>query len=97
MVAGQYGVRQPAVRWSVRLETIYDWVSILGFAGLVTLFLQRSTMEQPTDTIWHYLPPAIGAAATNYFGNEGMDAVAIAIAVATVAYVFIVLKPQFRT
>lgn len=78
------------------METIYDWVTILGFAGLVTLFLQRSSLENPPDTIWHYLPPAIGAALTNYLGNEGMDAVAIAIGVATVAYVFIVLKPRFH-
>ena len=56
------------------METVYDWVTILGFAGLVTLFLQRSSLENPPDTIWHYLPPAIGAAMTNYFGNEGMDA-----------------------
>ena len=78
------------------METVYDWVTILGFAGLVTLFLQRSSLENPPDTIWHYLPPAIGAAMTNYFGNEGMDAVAIAIGVATIAYVFLVLKPRFR-
>lgn len=78
------------------METIYDWVTILGFAGLVTLFLQRSSLESPPDTIWHYLPPSIGAAACNYFGNEGMDAVAIAIGLASIAYVMIVLKPQLK-
>ena len=79
------------------METVYDWVSILGFAGLVTLFLQRSSLENPPDTIWHYLPPSIGAAAANYFGNEGNHVVAIAIGVATVAYVFLVLKPKLST
>lgn len=79
------------------METVYDWVTILGFAGLVTLFLQRSSLEEPQDTIWHYLPPSIGAALTNYLGNEGMDIAAIAVGLATVAYVFIVLKPQLRT
>lgn len=79
------------------METVYDWVTILGFAGLVTLFLQRSSLENPPDTIWHYLPPSIGAAACNYFGNEGQHAVAIAIGVATIAYVFVVLKPRLRT
>ena len=78
------------------METVYDWVTILGFAGLVTLFLQRSSLEDPPDTIWHYLPPAIGAAATNYLGNEGMDVLAIAIGIATVVYVFLVLKPKLR-
>lgn len=78
------------------METVYDWITVLGFAGLVTLFLQRSSLEEPPDTIWHYLPPAFGAAVTNYFGNEGMDVVAIAVGLATVAYVFIVLKPRLR-
>lgn len=78
------------------METIYDWVTILGFAGLVTLFLQRSSLEEPPDTIWHYVPPSVGFAVCNYFGNEGIDAVAIAIGVATVAYIFLVLKPQFK-
>lgn len=75
------------------METIYDWVAILGFAGLVTLFLQRSSLENPPDSIWHYLPPAIGAAACNYFGNAEQDVVAIAIGLASVAYVVLVLKP----
>ena len=79
------------------METVYDWVTVLGFAGLVTLFLQRSSLENPPDTIWHYLPPSIGAAVTNYLGNEGMDIPAIAMGVVTVAYVFIVLKPQLRS
>lgn len=78
------------------METVYDWVTILGFAGLVTLFLQRSSLESPPDTIWHYLPPSIGAAACNYFGNEEQHVVAIAIGLATIAYVFIVLKPQLK-
>lgn len=78
------------------METIYDWVTILGFAGLVTLFLQRSSLENPPDSVWQYLPPAIGAAACNYFGNEGQDIVAIAIGLAAIAYVFIVLKPSVK-
>lgn len=79
------------------VETIYDWVTILGFAGLVTLFLQRSSLEVSRDSIWQYLPPSIGFAATNYFGNEGMDVVAIALGIVTVVYIFVVLKPQMRT
>lgn len=78
------------------METIYDWVTILGFAGLVTLFLQRSSLEEPPDTIWHYLPPAIGAAVCNYFGNEEQHVVAIAVGIASIAYVFLVLKPSMK-
>nr|WP_237452190.1 XrtV sorting system accessory protein [Qipengyuania algicida] len=68
----------------------------MGFAGLVTLFLQRSSLENPPDTIWHYLPPAIGAALTNYFGNEGNHIVAIAVGIASIAYVILVLKPRIK-
>lgn len=78
------------------METVYDWVTILGFAGLVTLFLQRSSLEEPPDTIWHYLPPSIGFAVTNYLGNEEMDIPAIVVGLATVAYIIIVLKPRLR-
>ena len=78
------------------VETVYDWITVLGFAGLVTLFLQRSSLENPPDTIWHYLPPAIGAAVTNYFGNEGNHVVAIAVGIASIAYVILVLKPRIK-
>lgn len=78
------------------METVYDWVTVLGFAGLVTLFLQRSSLENPPDTIWHYLPPAIGAAVCNYFGNEEMHVPAIGVGIATIAYVILVLKPRIK-
>ena len=78
------------------METIYDWVTVLIFAGLITLFLQRSSMDDPPDTIWHYMPPAIGCALANYFGNEGMDVIAIAAIAIVIGYVFVVLKPMHR-
>ncbi|WP_083800397.1 XrtV sorting system accessory protein [Erythrobacter sp. SD-21] len=75
------------------METVFDWVTILLFAGLITLFLQRSSMDEPPDTIWHYLPPAVGCALANYVGNEGYDLAAVAILIAVVAYVVRVLRP----
>src|SRR3546814_8685505 len=66
--------------WVMRVSTIYDWVAIGLFAALIVLFLQRSTSDGPEiDTIWHYLPPSIGCALVNYSGNEGKDALAIAL------------------
>ena len=76
------------------METIYDWVTVLLFAGLITLFLQRSSMDEPPDTIWHYIPPAIACALANYLGNEGNDIAAIAVLVAGLAYVVKVLRPM---
>ncbi|MBB4641763.1 XrtV sorting system accessory protein [Rhizorhapis suberifaciens] len=80
------------------MSTIYDWVTIGLFAALIVLFLQRSTDEGPeVDSIWHYLPPSIGCAVANYFGNEGMNGAAVAVLAATAAYTWLVLKPFMAT
>lgn len=76
------------------METVWDWLTVFGFAGLVTLLLQRSSEEEPRDKLWQYAPPAVACAVANYVGNEGMSAVAVLILVAAVAYTFTVLKVQ---
>jgi uncharacterized membrane protein len=75
------------------LETAYDWVTVIIFAGLVVLFLQRSASDEPRDEMWQYLVPSVGCAVANYFGNEGQDLVAIAIILVTLGYILYVLKP----
>jgi hypothetical protein len=76
------------------VHTIYDWVTMAVFAGLIILFLQRSTgPEEPSDHIWQYLPPAIGCALANYLGNHDQGLWAGIIVLAAVAYIFQVLKP----
>lgn len=75
------------------METLYDWLSLLAFAGLITLFLNRSAMDEPPDTIWHYMPPSLACAVANYVGNEGYGAVAIVILVGVGLYVYFVLNP----
>jgi hypothetical protein len=76
------------------LETVYDWITVAIFGGLVVLFLQRSMAEgEPQDTIWHYLPPAIGCAFANWVGNEGHGAISALIVVVVLAYIVLVLKP----
>src|SRR3546814_852714 len=80
--------------WVMRVSTIYDWVAIGLFAALIVLFLQRSTSDGPEiDTIWHYLPPSIGCALVNYSGNEGKDALAIALLAGSIIYVHMILRP----
>lgn len=74
------------------MHTVYDWSTMIVFAGLVVLFLQRSQGEA-RDQLWHYLVAAIGCAGTNYIGNEGYDLVAIAAGGATLAFIFFVLRP----
>jgi hypothetical protein len=78
------------------LETIYDWVTVAIFAGLVVLFLQRSTAEEPSDRLIDYLPPALGCAVANWLGNNGYPLFAVLAIVAVGAYTWYVLKPLAR-
>lgn len=84
-------------RWlmamGARLETPFDWIALLIFAGLVVLFLQRSSEENPRDHLWQYLVPAIGCAVANYLGNKDYALAAVAVLVAVLAFVYYVLKP----
>ena len=76
------------------MQTIYDWVTVAIFAGLVVLYLQRS-MAPPElqDRVLNYLPPAVGCAIANYVGNEGQILLASGITFAVLLYVYFVLKP----
>jgi hypothetical protein len=79
------------------MQTIFDWVTMAIFGGLVVLFLQRSTGPQDDrDKIYHYLPPALGCAAANYLGNNDQRVMAIAIVIAVVGYILFVLNPFGR-
>lgn len=75
------------------MKTVYDWVTLGLFAGLIILFLQRSTAKEPSDHMYQYAPPAIGCAVVNYLGNNGLPKLAILGIVAIVVYVWFVLKP----
>jgi hypothetical protein len=77
------------------METVYDWVSLAIFAGLVVLFLQRSTGERTEKdaSLFYYLGAGVGCAAANYFGNHGQDVIAIAILIVTLAFITYFLKP----
>ncbi len=75
------------------LSTPSDLITLIIFAGLVVLFLQRSTEEVPQDRIIHYAPPAIGCAVANYLGNHHQEIIAVIIILAVIAYTLYVLKP----
>jgi hypothetical protein len=76
------------------MNSIYDWVTMLIFGGLVVLFLQRSAgPTSPSDKIYHYLPPALGCAVANYLGNHDQRAAAIALIITVVGYVLFFMKP----
>jgi hypothetical protein len=80
------------------MDTIYDWLSLAIFAGLIVLFLQRSTSERGGNdvSLLYYLAAGVGCAAANYAGNKGLDIVAIALLLATIGFIFHFLKPFQR-
>lgn len=75
------------------METVYDWVTVAIFAGLIVLYLQRSSLDEPRDSIWQYLGASVGCAVANYLGNHGQDIAAWAVIAATLGYVFYALRP----
>lgn len=78
------------------METVYDWITVAIFGGLVVLFLHRSVQPgEPQDTIYHYLPPAVGCAVANWVGNppQNQGLLSFLIVAGVLIYVLFVLKP----
>lgn len=77
------------------METIYDWVTLGIFAGLIVLFLQRSVGDEvePNDSLLLYLAAGVGCAVVNYFGNKGQDVLAIPLLLLTLGFIVRFLKP----
>lgn len=78
------------------METVYDWVTVAIFAGLVVLFVQRSTADdepQQHDSLLLYLAAAVGCAVANYLGNQGLHLFAIPLIAATIFFIVYYLRP----
>ena len=78
------------------MESVYDWVTVAIFAGLVVLFVQRSTAEEEPhqhDSLAMYLVAAVGCAIANYVGNKGLHIVAVPLILATLGFIVYFLKP----
>ncbi len=95
-MACRYRITLSDCNESTPLHTIYDWLTVAVFAGLIVLFLQRSMQEAPSDKLWHYLVASAGCAVTNYFGNDGNHLIAVAAIVATGAFVMHFIRPFAR-
>ena len=80
------------------MDTVYDWISLALFAGLIVLFLQRSTSEHSEKdvSLLYYLAAGAGCAVADYLGNHGHDAIAIAVLAATIGFVVFYLRPFKR-
>jgi len=77
------------------MDTIYDWLSLAIFAGLIVLFLQRSTSDRADNDVplLYYLGAGVGCAVANYVGNKGQDIIAVLLVAATIGFILYFLKP----
>ena len=76
------------------METIFDILTVIIFAGLVVLFLQRSVSEEPAgDAMWQYLVASIGCATANYLGNHSYAIPALFVMFGTLVFIYYVLRP----
>lgn len=81
------------------MQTVYDWVTVALFAGIVVLFLQRS-VGPARDSMWHYLVAAVACAVVNQIGNRAIEdsslvwhGLAVAGLVVTLAFIQHFLRP----
>lgn len=78
------------------MKTVYDWVTVAIFAGLVVLFLQRSTTDDHApehDSLLLYLGAGLGCAVGNYLGNKGVHVIAVPLIGATILFIIYYLRP----
>lgn len=75
------------------MHTPYDWITVAIFAGLIVLFLHRSSLANPVDHLSQYLLASAGCAVANYLGNEEVHVPAIAVILVTLGYIQFVLRP----
>ena len=79
------------------METVYDWVTVAIFAGLVVLFIQRSTSEEEApaehDSLMMYLGAGVGCAVANWLGNKEQHVLAVALIAATIWFILYYLRP----
>jgi hypothetical protein len=80
------------------MESVYDWVTLAIFAGLIVLFLQRATSDRADKdvSLFYYLGAGVGCAVANYLGNHGESVFAWLLLAATVAFIVYFLKPFQR-
>lgn len=80
------------------MDTVYDWVTLTIFAGLIVLFLQRATSDHAEKdvSLFYYLVAGVGCAVANYLGNHDQGLLAWLLLCATAGFIVYFLKPFQR-
>jgi hypothetical protein len=77
------------------MTTIYDWLTVALFAGLVTHFLAFSVRSDVKDIPFgHYLLLSVACALANWLGNNGSGWAAILVLLAGGAYAYRFLRAE---
>ncbi|MBV9528632.1 XrtV sorting system accessory protein [Sphingomonas sp.] len=70
------------------MDTAFDWITIIIFAGLVTHFLQQSADRRARQNpLWQYAIAAAGCAVGDWLGNTGQRAAAVVVIAATLGFI----------
>ncbi|TVV71965.1 XrtV sorting system accessory protein [Sphingomonas solaris] len=76
------------------MQTIYDWLTVGIFCGLITLYLHRSVdVEEPRDALWQYMVVSVGCAGVNWLGNAGHHLPALLALAVVLVFIKLVLAP----
>ena len=79
------------------MKSLYDLVSLIIFAGIAVLFLQRSASAEPdTTSLWKYAVAAIGCAVADVLGNNGQMIPSIIVFIALAVFSVFMLRPFQR-
>ncbi len=75
------------------MSTVFDFLTVACFAGLVIAFLQFT--ERDTRTLLHLTVSAVAFALANQMGNAGLPVLAAILVVAGTAYAALIVKRGF--
>ncbi len=79
------------------MKTVFDLVSLIMFAGLAILYLQRSASPQPDSiALWKYAVAAIGCATADYLGDQGHAVMSVVVFAALIVFALLMLRPMRR-
>lgn len=80
------------------MTTVYDWLTVALFAGLITHFLAYSVKPEAEDIPFgHYLLLSVVCAAANWLGNHDWELAAVLLLLAGVGYAYRYLRPHPRS
>jgi hypothetical protein len=73
--------------------TLFDYLTIACFCGLVAMFFFWT--ERDTRTLMHMIISGIAFAIANQVGNNGLTLFALVLIVAGVGYALLVVREKF--